>query len=72
LFRNIFINARLKFAILNSFIFIIIMGLFYYLLYNLYVSYAEEIIKNRSEDIAKVALLKAVEKNALHCLPVLA
>lgn len=62
LFRNIFINARLKFAILNSFIFIIIMGLFYYLLYNLYVSYAEEIIKNRSEDIAKVALLKAVEK----------
>ncbi|WP_461876393.1 sensor histidine kinase [Hydrogenobaculum sp.] len=61
LFRNIFINARLKFALLNSFIFIFLMGFFYYITYNLYVGYAEEIIKNRSEELAKVALLKAVE-----------
>ena len=38
----------------------IVMGFFYYVIYNLYVSYATEIIKNRSEDLAKIAVLNVV------------
>lgn len=37
------------------------MGIFYYIIYNLYVDYATEIIKNRSEDLAKIAILRVVE-----------
>jgi len=60
LFKNLFTNAKLKFALLNSVIFVIVMGFFYYIIYNLYVGYAQEIIKNRSEELAKIAILKVV------------
>lgn len=55
---NIFENAKIKFALLNSITLVIVMGIFYYIIYNLYVGYATEIIKNRSEDLAKIAILR--------------
>jgi len=69
LFKNLFTNAKLKFAILNSIIFVLVMGFFYYIVYNLYVGYAQEIIKNRSEELAKIAILKVANHKAFTLPP---
>lgn len=54
--KDIFSKTSFKFAIFNTIFVSLILLVFYFISYRLYIDYTNEVIKNRSFDLAKISL----------------